>query len=389
MKILIATDFYKNNLGGVTSSVFALRAGLRNYGHQVKVLAMSKNTKSYHKDDDYLLGSVPAYYAPDMRFSFLINDPMIKELIEWKPDIIHVQSEGSALMMSKKIQEKCDVPLIMTSHTDYAYFVFGQMKNKAFIEKISALAGEIFYHSAFKIIVPSKKALDFSFLQPYRDRLIVVPNGIELDKYQKSLNEDEKKELRKELGIPDGNKILSAITRVSKEKNIQELIDYLPDLLKESPQTTLLIVGDGPYKKNLESLVEELSIQDHVVFTGRVPFIEIWRYLSLSDVFVSASVFEVHSMSYLEALAQGLPLLCREDDALIGVLDQGVNGYIYKTREEFVDYGKKILTDEELRKKLGSESLEKAQEFSSERFAENMIRVYEDTIKEWNETVSL
>ena len=82
MRILIATDFYKNNLGGVTSSVFALRAGLRNYGHQVKVLAMSKNTKSYHKDDDYLLGSVPAYYAPDMRFSFLINDPMIKELIE-------------------------------------------------------------------------------------------------------------------------------------------------------------------------------------------------------------------------------------------------------------------------------------------------------------------
>ena len=94
-------------------------------------------------------------------------------------------------------------------------------------------------------------------------------------------------------------------------------------------------------------------------------------------------------MSYLEALAQGLPLLCGEDDALIGVLDHGVNGYIYKTREEFVDYGKKILTDDEFRKKLGSESLQKAQEFSSERFAENMIRVYEDTIKEWNETVSL
>ena len=142
MKILIATDFYENNLGGVTSSVFALCGGLRYYGNEVKVLTMSSDSKSHHENDDYLLGSLPAFYAPGMRFSLKTDDPLIKELIDWKPDIIHVQSEGSALFMARKIQKECSIPLIMTAHTDYAYFVFGKMKDLPLIEKTTTLIGK-------------------------------------------------------------------------------------------------------------------------------------------------------------------------------------------------------------------------------------------------------
>ena len=152
-----------------------------------------------------------------------------------------------------------------------------------------------------------------------------------------------------------------------------------------SPDITFMIVGDGPYRTNLETMVEKLDLQEHVVFTGRVPFNDIWCYLAMSDIFVSASVFEVHSMSYLEALAQGLPLLCREDDALDGVLEHGINGYVYNTKEEFVEYGNRILKDDELSRKLKEGSMQKASTFSSEKFAEAMIAVYEDVIKQWNE----
>ena len=389
MKILIATDFYKNNLGGVTSSVFALCKGLHYYRHEVKVLTMSSDTKSHHENDEYLLGSLPAFYAPGMRFSLRTYDPLIEELINWRPDIIHVQSEGSALFMARKIQKECNIPLIMTAHTDYAYFVFKQMKDDPLIKKFTALIGKIIYAPAYKIIVPSSKALGFSFLKPYKDRLIVVSNGIELEKYQKSLTDSEKKELRKTLGISENNKILCAITRLSKEKNIEELITYLPDLLKKTPDVTLMIVGEGPYRRHLQKLVERLDLQNNVVFTGQIPFEEIWRYLDLSDVFVSASLFEVHSMSYLEALSQGLPLLCRNDEALKGVLEHKVNGYIYNTRKEFIDYALNILNDDELRKKFGSNSLEKAADFSCIKTAQKMIGIYEDTISEYQTVISI
>ena len=94
MKILISTDFYINNLGGVTTSVLALSRGLRILGHQVKILTLSNRNESYKDGDDYYVRSFPAYYSPGVRMSVALNDPLLEELIEWHPDIIHVQSEG-------------------------------------------------------------------------------------------------------------------------------------------------------------------------------------------------------------------------------------------------------------------------------------------------------
>ena len=88
-------------------------------------------------------------------------------------------------------------------------------------------------------------------------------------------------------------------------------------------------------------------------------------------------------MSYLEALAQGLPLLCRQDEALDGVLEHGYNGFAYTSQDEFTDYACRILKDDGLRKSLSSGSLRIVQRFSAQAFAASALRVYEDTIREW------
>ena len=143
-----------------------------------------------------------------------------------------------------------------------------------------------------------------------------------------------------------------------------------------------MIVGDGPYKKRLEGLTEKLQLSDSVIFTGMVPSEDVWRYYDAGDLFVSASTFEVHSMSYLESLANGLPLLCRADDALAGVLDHGKNGMIYHSEKEFVDYTIRILADERIRKDMGRRSLLMAENYSSGTFASSVFSVYEDAIHE-------
>ena len=102
-----------------------------------------------------------------------------------------------------------------------------------------------------------------------------------------------------------------------------------------------------------------------------------WRYYDAGDLFVSASTFEVHSMSYLEALANGLPLLCRADDALAGVLEHGTNGMIYRSESEFTDYALQILHQKALREDMRRASLRKAMDFSSEAFTRSMLAVYE------------
>ena len=378
MKILISTDFYTNNLGGVTTSVIALSKGLRSLGNQVKILTLSKDNKSHKNGDEYYIRSFPAYYAPDMRMSVAINDPLLNELTEWHPDIIHVQSEGSALTFASRIRKQCNVALIMTCHTDYAYFVFGRLRNNPVIKAITIIAAWLVYHSAYRIIVPSKKALSFPFLRQFKDRLLVLPNGIDWQKY--SLSDEERQEMVNDLNISSDSRLLVCITRLSKEKNIQELIDYMPALVEKVPEAVLLVVGNGPYENRLKALADERGLKDHVVFVGRKLGKDIGPYYALGDIFVSASTFEVHSMSNLEALGQGLPLLCRADEALDGVLEDGVNGFAYRCRQEFVEDACRLLDCDPLLSKMGEESLKKAREFSLKNFASSALKIYEDVI---------
>ena len=381
MKILIATDCYKFNTGGITASVLALCAELRREGHEVKVLSPSNSHKSFRDGDDYFIKSVPAFYYPGLRVAFSIHNPLIEELEVWRPDIIHVQTEGSAYIISKRIMKHCNVPIVMTCHTDYARFVFGRLRNFPPVEAFMCGIGKIIYKNAVKVIAPSQKAGNFAFLRTMQERLTVIPNGIELDKYQKNLSASEKQILRKTLGIDDGTKVIVSVSRLSKEKNIRELIAFFPLLLKKMPDIKLLVIGDGPCRSQLEKQAKKLNISDNIIFTGRVPAEDVWRYYNIGDMFVSASTFEVHSMSYLEALAQGLPLLCRADDALIGVLEHDYNGMIYHSQEEFSDFAYKILSDDRIRESMGQKSLETAQGFSSDMFAASVIKLYKDAMR--------
>ena len=184
------------------------------------------------------------------------------------------------------------------------------------------------------------------------------------------------------LGIDDNTKLFVCISRLSKEKNIRELISYLTKLHKEYQDVKLLIVGDGPDKNHLEKMVAKFNLRDSVIFTGRISSDEVWKYYAISDIFVSASTFEVHSMSYLEALANGLPMLCREDDALKGVLEYNKNGFSYHSQNEFIEYAYELLSNDNLRKKMADCSYKKAEDFSNDVFASSMVKVYINAINE-------
>ena len=218
MKILIATDCYIFNLGGITTSVLALCAGLRKYGHEVKVVGSSNTHKSFKDGDNYFIKSFPALYYPGLRISFAKRDPLIQELEEWNPDIIHIQTEGSARRFSNEIIKHCHTPIIMTCHTDYAHFLFGKKKNLFLIKVMTSSIGRILYRKATKITVPSQKAAEFSFLHKVKNNVTIVPNGIELEKYRKQYSDQERHKFRLAMGIDDNTKILVSVSRISKEK---------------------------------------------------------------------------------------------------------------------------------------------------------------------------
>lgn len=378
MKILIATDSYVQ-INGVTNSVKLLVQGLRELGNEVKILALSADHRSYKDGDIYYIGSINALVYPEARISVAVWDHLIDELIEWKPDIAHIQTEFSAKLLAMKIVNKCHIPYVMTLHTNYEEFIKSKKINAKLARAVIKNFERIVYGKADTLIVPSLKIRELVEIYQVKCPVVVIPTGIELKEHP-TMTED-KAQLLKKLGIRDNGKVLVSVSRVSKEKNVDELVDYLPALLREDPEITLLMVGGGPYLEKLKEKVRKLGLAEYVKFTDMVPKDEVYKYYQLGDVFVSASTFETQGLTYVEALANALPLVCREDKCLINIIDPGKNGYTYSDNEEFVKHITTILNDRDLQRSMGKRSVEKSYAFSKEVFARSVLDLYREIIE--------
>lgn len=383
MKILLATDCYTFQTGGVTNVVLALENGLRREGCQVKVLALSNDHRSYREGDSYYIRSLRFPDYPEHRISFSFHDPLLDELAAWKPDIVHIHTEATAGMMGKAIAKKVRCPIVMTTHTYYEYFMFGRFRDISPVKAAARAIGKKVYRPAEKVIVPSEKARSFPHLTPVRDKVTVIPNGLQLERYRIPVSPEEKSDLLRRYDLKDNSCILVMVTRLSREKNIIEILHFLPALLRELPGAQLLIVGEGPDRKRLEAFCEKNGLTDHVRFTGRIPPDEVYRYYALGQVFVSASTFELHSMSYLEAMACGLPLVCRDDPSLLGVLENGENGYIYTDEPGFIKGVSALLRDSALYARMSAKALQRAEATSDTVFVQRSLALYRSVCASW------
>ena len=301
------------------------------------------------------------------------------ELVDWKPDIAHIQTEFSAKWLAMKVVKKCEIPYVMTSHTNYEEYFKSKKINGTLSRLIIQTFERIVYGKADTLIVPSYKIQELVEIYKVKCPVVVIPTGIELSNHPRI--EEGKQELLGQLGIKNNNKILVTVSRISKEKNIDELIAFMPALLKKDPDVTLLIVGGGPHLENLKrKRSADRLVPDNVRFTGMVPSEEVYKYYQLGNIFVSGSTFETQGLTYVEALANALPLVCREDKCLINIIEQGKNGFTYTDEAGFIEHILTILNDVDLQGSMSKLSVKKSAAFSKEVFVSSVEQLYEEII---------
>ena len=123
----------------------------------------------------------------------------------------------------------------------------------------------------------------------------------------------------------------------------------------------------GQYRTTLEEKAKEYQVTDSVIFTGMVSPDEVARYYQIGDLFVSASTSETQGMTYDEALAGGVPLLCRKDDCLKEVVMEGKNGWQYENESmylECIQKWKEFSEDE--KRRMRNTAVRTADQFSKE-----------------------
>lgn len=381
MKILITTDLFTVTTNGVVTSVRNLYDELTKHGHDVRILTLSNNRHSHRDGHFYYIrsASLSAVY-PDVRMPTSYRHPLIQDLITWCPDVIHSQCEFFTFQYALRISRKTGAPIIHTYHTLYEQYMGYLLPSKRLGKQVVRVLSRKRLKKVERVIAPTHKVEDALRSYGLENPISVIPSGIDLAQHKVRISATTRKVSRESLGITDNQLVLLNLGRLGTEKNLDELVRFFAKAREVHDNLTFLIVGGGPAREELEALAKELQVEEHVIFTGMVRPEQVQEYYQLGDVFVSASTSETQGLTYIEAAANGLPLLCRDDPCLQDVLIPGKNGFAYHNVSEFLEAIDAILQHPDWLRSASLSSEEVADLFDKHNFGDSVEAVYDDVL---------
>lgn len=331
MRILIVSDFYFPFINGVARQTEGLARALSASGHLVRILAPGDDsTDELDQHTGITVSRVrgaPSILSKDLRICASIFGPTsrIEEVVvNWHPDVIHVQTNLLLAWISKRIATKHRVPLLF-SHHNFLYCSTGHWWRSLDLIYQKYLT-RLFGH--YSVTVPSQAAAQH-FRDEYSDNreYIHLPNGNHenwFDGRHRSRND-----AKKELALGKRN-VLVYVGRLSAEKRLLDAIDGVH--LIDDDNLRLILVGTGAQERNLRARASQWRGEDRVLFAGKLQCHELLVYYEAADAFLCPSPVESHSLAQLEALSCGLPVLGVSEGGTSATITDGVNGMLVPPR---------------------------------------------------------
>ena len=388
MNIVLFTDTYPPFINGVSTSCYNLAKTLREHGHRVLVICpLAENGKLKRVDDTIYIPGLEMKKLYGYRMTTIYSRKVMKMIIDFKPDVLHNQTDATIGIFAKICARKLKMPYVYTYHTayeDYTHYASHGFLDRIFKHIVRFYTRQISNHST-EFITPSEKTKDYMRFSRSDIHINVIPTGIDFSLFGKDKVDYEKQAaFKKEHNIGEKTKLFLILGRVAKEKSMDVSIRGFAKYHETYPNedVKLIVVGDGPSAPELKLLVKELGIEDYVDFIGAVPASEVPFYYRLADIYTSASITETQGLTFMEAMSAEAVVLARFDSNLNNTIIDGETGYFFTDEDSFVKKAHLILTmSEEEKKRITDKALEIVDMYSMERFYQNILGVYNRAIK--------
>jgi 1,2-diacylglycerol 3-alpha-glucosyltransferase len=206
-------------------------------------------------------------------------------------------------------------------------------------------------------------------------KIVVIPNGVQTEHFACPA----RRVTHAELGLPENAVVALYLGRMSGEKNLDRLLQLFRYVADEHASVYLVLVGDGPDLDDLRLLAHDLGISESVRFSGGVPFASVPEYMGVGDFFVSASLSEVHPLTFIEAAAANLPALGIRSPGISDIIMDGETGLLAENND--LSFGLRFLhlaQDAELRHRLGKQAGDHARTLTVENNARRLLELYRE-----------
>lgn len=381
MRIALFTEAYEPYINGVVTHVRALKTGLEQLGHEVLVVCANPDTRRYYVKNGVL-------NCPGVSFKKVYNyglatpiSPIrFRYIKEFRPDVIHIHTEFGVGYSGAAAAKSLKIPLVYTMHTmydDYLYYIAPKKLINA-AKKTAHAYAKVLAEKADCLTGPSKKVEQFFRSCGVKKPVHIISNPVEIDLFTPNcIDKQLRQKKRKSLGVQPNELLLCFCGRLGREKSVDVLLNYWSKVIRPEDGCKLMIIGEGPSKSELEQQARRLGIADQIIFVGKVEHRCLPPYYDCCDLYVTASLSDTNSISMLEGMSSGLPVLHIQDDLNRGQVVDGVNGFVYDSPETFkyfIDRFKAMSQDEVQQFRMASRNSVK--QFGAEALANNLLKVY-------------
>jgi len=385
-RILIFAAYFYPHLGGYAKNIYELSRRLVENGYEIDVVTCNTEGAPVEEEvDGICIHRLPAWNI--LGGTYPIPKPTVTtfkilyQLSRKRFGLINSQTRFFSTSLLGLIFAKLKrTPLVHSEHGARHSVLSNKLiesLNKAYDHTI----GSLIIRSATRNIGISQAAGDF-LRHLGAKNTIAIPNGIDTDVFRKV-----ETDLTKSLGLSGGT-VITFVGRLIYAKGVQDLISAFPMIKETVPNVKLLIVGDGPYRCQLEDLTAGTGCDKDIKFLGQKTQDQIIEILSATDIFTHPSYSEGLGTSVMEAASIGLPIIATDVGGTREIIEHGETGLLIKAREprqiaEAVSLlaGNKQAAPENLARKLGkSARLKIVNNYSWQDTVMKTMQVYQEIL---------
>jgi glycosyltransferase involved in cell wall biosynthesis len=383
-RILIFAAYFHPHIGGYEKIVYELSRRLVQSGYEIDILTCNtEKAPAFEELDGIRIYRLPCWNALNSLYPIPKPCPtsfrILRRLLRKNYDVIHTQTRFFVTSFLGLIFAKLKrTPLVHTEHGTRHSTVPNKvidLISRAYDHSIGALLVK----SARKNIGVSEAACEF-LKHLGAANAQVIYNGIDTSIFKK----EEDTNCRQKLGISNDDIVITFVGRLIYAKGAQDLISAFSRIKDTAPDAKLLIVGDGPYRAELEKLAHQTDRHSSILFLGQKDQAELIEILSTTDICVNPSYSEGLPTSVMEAASIGLPIIATDVGGTREIITTDETGIMVKARDvgQLAEELYRLLANAELRGKLGKSARILAErKFNWDKITGEYIKLYTSLVE--------
>ena len=375
MKIAFFTETFLPKVDGIVTRLTKTIDNLVQNGDEVVVFCPEGCPTEYKGAKIIGVAAMPLPLYPELKLG--LPGPAVSDALEnFKPDLIHVVNPAVLGLGGIWLAKSNNIPLIASYHTHLPKYLehYGMGMLEPLLWELLKAA-----HNQALLNLCTSTAMVEELESKGIKRTALWQRGVDTESFRPEFRNQKMR--RKLLGkYPDKNSLLIYVGRLSAEKQIERI----KPVLEEIPDACLALVGDGPYRNQLEKIFENTQTN----FIGYLSGEELASAYASGDIFLFPSSTETLGLVLLEAMAAGCPVIGANKGGIPDIINDGVNGCLYdpdgvdEGKSSLIQATKKILNNNNKKENMRVEARKESEKWNWNQATLQLKKYYEETLKQ-------